>query len=677
MLKLLLVLTVCSINTLIGMEFNTPPVLTWAHPRMQPQSDAQNHPAIKDLNKKVLFSAVGIEQARRYLEGRPASGSNLEGLDLSLSRKPRQQALKLTALLNAKRNDDPRGFVLQETMCTPQALEDWHAMLPQEPSVHREGWHPDQDKQFAQTLLATTRLPAQLKNIYITSQDKHKAFITDIQSFSFSPDYRYIAGTNAKGEGVIVDMTTQKVIHTTTLLYPYEHAKFSADNRFCMLPLAAYEERNGYVVSNQPHKTTIEAFDLTTNTVVPIPQDCTTQQNFPVIAFSEKGRYAVLKTNNHIGILDTRSQEVIIKFPETKHWYSTASISPDAKYCFIPTIDGLKLYDLENEGNELRIFPLPSYNSGKILWTPDSTCCLVPKELSQHTTQYHVYYPADNAYISLDTALHNYTPCFSPDGRYCYVLHENNVGRIYDLKERKAIKTFEHVRTVDCEAPPAFFSQDPEYPYCVVPLLNDKGQGYFTHTDLRIAVFNLHTGELVPEVSSLKGVLIADWPQTGPYYVVRYNNPVPANYRCNVYPSIEIRDKRTHAVVVRADNASFVQWMPHAPYVKIESANEGKILVDMVHEQAMQKCSTDCFPLPNGRILENRNHTLYEVVPADCNWSSITSQQLCLILYAALMYHKNTPLDFTKTSNSPLRVLFRSLDDQMQEYVARACNIKV
>ena len=660
------------------MDFSTPPVFTWANPRAQ-QRDAQHHPAIRDLQENVLFTAIGVEQARRHLEGRPASASNLEGLDLADTTRPRQHALKLTALLNAKRNDDPRGFVLQETLCTPQALEDWRSMLPQEPSLYREGWDPAHDKEFAQTLLAATRLKAQLKNIYLTSEDKRTELITYIHNISFSANFRYAAGTNGRGEGIVADVTTQKVIHTTSMLDPYKRATFSPDTRFCMLPLATYDRSS---VSSSAHKTTIEAFDLTTGTVVTIPKDCSSQQDFPVVDFSRSGHYAVLKptakTSTHVGIFDTHSQGVIVRFPETKYWYTTVSISPDEKYCFIPTKEGLKLYYLEKNGDECKEFPLPACDgsSREILWAPNSACCLVPKELSQHTSQYHVYYPQDNFCLSLDTARHDPAPCFSPDGRYCYVLHENQRGRIYDLKERKAIKTFEHVRSIDCEAPPALFSQDPAYPYCIVPLLNDRGQGHFTHTDLKIAAFNLHTHELVPEISNLKGVVWADWPAAGPYYQVQYNNPVPENYRSNVYPSVEIRDKKTHALVLRVDNGNFVQWTPDATYVRIESANEGGSLVDMVHEQVVRKFNNHCFPLPDGRILEERNYTLFEVAPADCNWDSIMSQQLCLILYATLMYHKNTPLDFTKPSNNSLRLLYASLDDQMQEYVARACNIK-
>ncbi len=677
MRKLLLVLTFFSFSTLFGMDYNTPAQLTWANPQAT-QDTAQFHPKITGAQRIVLFTAQGVEIARKHLERRPASASNFEGLDLADNTKPRQYALKLTALLNAKRNEDPRGFMLQETMCTPHVLKNWRTTLPQEPSLFREGWDPTHDKEFAQAMLIASKLPTQLKNLYLTSKDKKREVCAEMQRVCFSPDGRYAAGTNAKGDGVVIDMATQKIIHRAAMLYPHERATFSADNRLCILPLAEFEERNGHRWSHEPHKTTLQAFDLTTNTVVTIPKDCTTQQEFPVVAFSRSGRYAVLKpktaSSSYIGIFDTQTQETVVKFPETKYWYSTASISPDEKYCFIPTKDGLKLYNLEKDGQECREFPLSA--CGGILWAPNSACSLVQKELSQHTSQYHVYYPQDNSYMTLDTAHHNYAPCFSPDGRYCYVLHENHIGRIYDFQERKTIKTFEFVRVIDCEAPPAFFSEDPAYPYCIVPHIHNNGTGKPTHRDLRVGVFNLQTHELVVIPSNLESVMYAEWPQRGPYYYVVYHHEPPPNYRSNIYSSVEIRDKKTDAVVLHVNNGRFVRSTADTCYVCIDDSNEGTMIVDMVNERVIEK-AYDWHWLPDGRVMQSTHGKLYEIAPPDCHWSKITSQQLCFILYALHKCRKDAPIDLTKNDTKPLRVLFESLGEYMQGYVAQACNIKM
>lgn len=79
--------------------------------------------------------------------------------------------------------------------------------------------------------------------------------------------------------------------------------------------------------------------------------------------------------------------------------------------------------------------------------------------------------------------------------------------------------------------------------------------------------------------------------------------------------------------------------------------------------------------MPNGSIIERGNHRLYEALPADCDWSNITSQQIYLILYALIRYHEGKPLTFANNSNSSLKILFNSLNNDVQKYVGGACKI--
>ena len=81
--------------------------------------------------------------------------------------------------------------------------------------------------------------------------------------------------------------------------------------------------------------------------------------------------------------------------------------------------------------------------------------------------------------------------------------------------------------------------------------------------------------------------------------------------------------------------------------------------------------------MADGRLLEHREDSLWQVAPPDPDWHDITTQQLFFVLYALQQCKKNIPINLTQKAEQPLRVLFDSLADYMQEYVARACAIKI
>ncbi|MGE0009693.1 MAG: hypothetical protein AB7F19_04055 [Candidatus Babeliales bacterium] len=651
--------------------------LSWANPRTA-QHNAHQHPTITQLQKDVLFTRQGVEQARKCMEQRAASDSTIEALDLASGRTRRQHALKVTALLNSKRKEDPRGFLLQESLCNPQALSDWHATLVEEPSLFRAEWGLAQDRHYAQVMLAATRVASHLKNIFLQNDKLSREIASNISGAQCSTDGRYLAGKRGNNHGVIIDIATQEVVHTTSLLMPWEPVVFSADSQFCMLPLAAY--KTGY--SHNFCKVTTQAFNLVTKQVVRAPHDVTDVE-LPVDYFSPSLRFGVLKpkatTSPHIGLYDTHSQKILVPFPEAKGWDSKTAISPNEKYFLLPCKDELRLYDLEAGGQPINNFALASSDPRwrDLPWAADSSCCVIPTNVEDRTATYNVYYPADNSTMCLGQISHSPRPSISPDGRYCYTYKDPNIGCLYDLRKRTKIREFELVRgNRECECPEsAFFSEDPEYPYCIIPALSLEEIDGKQVTCARIIVFDLATQTVVEQVSNLKYVFFGKWQKRGPYYALSYLKPVPENHPSNMHHSLEIRDKRTHAVVLHVDNGRAAQSTPDSKYLRVHDDDDGAFLIDMVTESMVRKFTNQWQALANGSIIEYANQAAYEVAPPNCNWNNITSQQICLILYALMRYHEKKPLNLTDPSSKPLKFIFDSLDEYMQEYVARACNI--
>lgn len=652
--------------------------LVWVNPRVK-KTDTQKHPLITELHEKVFFTPHGIEQARRYLEDRPASSSSFEGLDLACGSSRAQQTLKLTALLNAKRSEDPREFVLQETLCTHKALMEWPATLTAKPSLYRVGWTPDQDRQCAQAMLKTVQLVSELKNVYLKVRTTDPVVLVEnINNATFSSDGRYAAGTNNEGCGIIVDVTSQEVIHKTTLLHPYDKIIFSPDNRFCTMQLAKHAER---YFSNIPDKTTRQAFDLVAKKVIQVPMDCTTQKEFPIDFFSPSVRYGVLRPKTeaspHVGLCDTATQKMLVTFLEVERWDDACSLSPNEKYFLLQTTAGLKLYDLEEKGKEVTEFKFgKNVDTHKTKWSADSACCLLAQDVpdkdsqfaSAHYALYSLYYPHNNDVFELGIASSNAQPSFSTHGRFC-VTFLHGKSHLYDVRERRKLQEFEFVRCgIDCEILEcAFFSEDTLYPYCIIPAVHVEGEGQAQTGYHKIIVFDLITQKIVEEVSNLKNVLFSEWPSSGPYYSLLYN------YQHNSYTT-EIRDKKTHALVLRIENGCRVYFNKDGSYALVETNNARRLLIDMISEQLVRKV-IDWYPMPNGSIIERGNHRLYEALPADCDWSNITSQQICLILYALIRYHEGKPLTFQNNSNTSLRILFDSLNDTLQKYLTGACKI--
>lgn len=693
MIILVWVCAVLASTHLYSMQSPQAPVITWAKPRTQPIP--QDHETIHSLQKKLLKTPQGVELVRRFVEDQPQSASSFEGLDIAGGKTQRQNHLRVVTLLAPENEKDRRGYMLYETLCTPQALNAWRTLLSKKPLLHNPGWSPEQDATFAQKIVKSTRIAALLKNQLVLASE-HTHLLNTERAPIFSPDYNYVYVRCNDMVGKIFDTNTWQEIYCAPDMVDSQECTFSADSSLCFLQQGKMEsDRRVAWVNRSYTNTDLIAFHLKKRTRINTALGTIRHhQTMPACAYSTTARFAVLaptyKVTPRLGLCNTESQEVVVKFPATLCGTTlSASVSPQEKYSLFETREGFKLFDLSKNGEEITTFNTDQYNikhTGAGHWVPHQEMCLFPTCHAGEGILYTVYYPETNSTWALEPSQHHVQPCYSIDGRYCFLSSKDAVGRLYDLIEKKIVKTYDTHRVCDVECPPVLFSEDPTYPYCVVHVWDKERFEKLNKSSpsqedvlscMKVSLLNYQTGQEVPEIGKLSGIEVLLWPKQSPYYLALYPYHKPNENYSKFNYSIEIRKKKNHDLVMRADNATISQPWFDKQYVNIEAPNQPSMLIDVITQKKLGHHISNWEILPSGQMVQFTGKQLIELAPPNCNWDTITSQQLSLVLYALGKCTKGTPVDLTKDETEPLRHLFESLDVDMQKYVAKACNIKM